>query len=491
MQIILKNFNTYIRLYALLIMISFFSSCVNDDSFLPEENTGNVISSTALVTVLNNFDSVANFPTENEQCFRFVYPITLGYNTDSTIRVESYDGLVDVISSQGANFNVTGLEFPINIIFKNTDVTISIINEIALLNVLSECEFDTIRDDFDQFFDGCFTFDYPVTLFNNAGEETEITTDDTFQTFYQEQGIAYQPSFKFPLNVLVSPNFESTEIETYFGFYRLIESCESRCPNLSFSFELTDQFNLGYQFTADFPDIEVVGTYDWFVDGQFIESDGPNNQGDNLLMRDFGSSGTYEVCIKAETPNCPEGIEFCKQIDVAEVCPELFFDFEQEQGTLAYTFTSSFSGIEELGYQWYIDDQLIEEDGGANGDNILSSNLSPGVREVCIRTETPSCPNGTEYCKEITVEPICPNLFFTLEQEGNTTSYNFTAEFGNIDTITYQWEIDGDVIEQDGGQSGDNIFFFQFDPGSYEICIRTTTDTCPDGTEFCEQLVIE
>ncbi|SEL85706.1 hypothetical protein SAMN04487910_3497 [Aquimarina amphilecti] len=472
-------------------MISLFSSCVSDDSFFPEENTGNVISSAALVTVLNNFDATITFLSESEQCFRFVYPITLGYNTDSTIRIENYDGLVDVISSQGTNFNVTGLEFPVNIIFRNTDATVSIANEVALLNVIQECEFDTIRDDFDQFFNGCFKFDYPVTLFNVNGNETEITTDDAFQTFYQEQGTSYQPNFKFPLNLLVSPNFESSTIETYFGFYRLIDSCESRCPNLDFTSDLTDQFNLEYQFTADFSEIEEVGTYDWFVDGQFIESDGPNNQGDNLLIRDFGSPGTYEVCIKAETPNCPEGIEFCKQIEVTEFCPELFFDFEQEQGTLAYTFTSSFSAMEELSYQWYIDNQLIEEDGGANGDNILFSNLSPGTHEVCIRTETPSCPNGAEYCKEITVEPICPNLFFTLEQEGNTTSYNFTAEFGDIDTITYQWEIDGDVIEEDGGQSGDNVFFFQFDPGSYEICIRTTTDTCPDGTEFCEQLVIE
>jgi hypothetical protein len=82
-------------------------------------------------------------------------------------------------------------------------------------------------------------------------------------------------------------------------------------------------------------------------------------------------------------------------------------------------------------------------------------------------------------------------LFFTIEQEGNTPSYNFTANFENIDTVTYQWEINGDIIEQDGGQEGDNMFFFQFDPGTYEICIRAETDTCPDGAEFCEQLVIE
>ena len=486
----MKNFNTYIKLSTFLLLL-LLNSCVNDDSFFPEENTDNVISSTALVTVLNNFDSNVTFPSESEQCFSFVYPITLGYNTDSTIRIESYDGLVDVISSQGINFNITGLQFPVKIVFRNANEEVSIANELALLNILRECEYDTVRDEFDRFFNRCFKFDYPVTLLNSEGNEISIASDEEFQVFYLNQGISYQPDFKFPVNVLVSPNFESTAVATYFGFFRLIESCESRCPQLDFTFEQTDIFNLGYRFEADFPNLNVVGSYSWYINGEFIENDGPNNQGDNLLLRDFNAPGVYEVCIKTETAMCPEGVEFCKRIEVAAFCPELFFEFQQQSGTLEYTFLSSFTGMDELSYEWFVDNQFIETDGGVEGDNTLLSNLSPGVHEVCIRTETPSCPNGTEYCKEVVVEPICPNLFFTVEQEGNTPAYNFTANFENIDVITYEWTIDGDVIEQDGGQGADNMFSFQFSPGTYQICIKTQTDTCPDGTEFCEELVVQ
>ncbi|WP_298312983.1 hypothetical protein [uncultured Aquimarina sp.] len=486
----MKNFNTYIQLSILLFSI-LFSSCVNDDSFFPEENTDNVISSAALVTVLNNFGDTTNFPSENEQCFKFVYPITLGYNTNSTIRIDSYEGLADVISSQGVNFNVTGLQFPVQIVFRNTDVEVSITNEAALLNILRECEFDTVRDEFDRFFNNCFKLGYPVVLLNVDGNETNITSDEEFEIFYQNQGLTYQPEFKFPVNVLVAPNFESTSIDTYFGFFRITESCERRCPELNFTFEIEDRFNLGYQFTADFPDLMVLGTYDWFVDDQFIESDGPNNQGDNILIRDFEAPGTYIVCIKAETDSCPEGIEFCETIEVATVCPELFFESEQEPGTLNYSFVANFEGIDELTYQWLIDNELIEEDGGVNGDNMFFSEFSPGVHTVCIKTTTPSCPDGREFCKEIVVEPICPDLSFTIEQEGNTTGYNFTANFENIDTIIYEWEINGDVIEQDGGQGADNMLFFQFDPGTYEICIRAETPTCPEGTQFCEELIIQ
>ncbi|WP_299437377.1 hypothetical protein [uncultured Aquimarina sp.] len=487
----MKNFNTYIKLSTLLIVL-LFSSCVNDDSFFPEENTDRVISSTSLVTVLNSFNSGEIFPSESEQCFRFVYPITLGYNTDSTIRIDSYDGLVDVVSSQGINFNITGLQFPIKIVFKNTDTEVSIANETALLNILRECEFDTVRDEFDRFFNSCFKFDYPVILLNADGNETSIASDQEFLVFYQNQEITYQPDFKFPVNVLVAPNFDSTTIiDTYFGFFRLIESCESRCPQLDFNFEQTDIFNLGYRFEADFPDLDAIGSYSWFINGEFIENDGPNNQGDNLLIRDFNAPGVYEVCIKTETAMCPEGVEFCKRIEVAAFCPELFFESQQQSGTLAYTFSSSFTGIDELNYEWFIDNQFVETDGGIEGDNTLLSDLLPGVHEVCIRTETPSCPNGAEFCKEIVVEAICPSLFFTIEQEGNTSGYNFTANFENIDVITYEWTINGDVVEQDGGQGADNMFFFQFSPGTYQICIKTETDTCPDGTEFCEELVVQ
>ncbi|MHA7058019.1 hypothetical protein ACWGOQ_0012415 [Aquimarina sp. M1] len=486
----MKNFHSNIQLSALLIIL-FFNSCVNDDSFFPEENTDSLISSAAIVTVLYNFDTENTFPAENDQCFRFVYPITLEYNTNSTIRLDSYQGLLDVISSQGTNFNITGLQFPIQIVFRESDTEISISNETALLDVLRECQFDTVREEFDQFFDNCFKFDYPVTLKGVDAREVTINSDEEFVVFYQNQGTSYQPEFKFPVNVLVAPNFESTAVDTYFGFYRIIASCERRCPQLNFIFEQTDTFNLGYRFEATFPDLENIGAYSWFVDGEFIENDGPNNQGDNLLLYNFDSPGVYEVCIRTETETCPEGIEFCKRIEITESCPELFFESEQEQGTLQYTFISSFDGIDQITYQWFIDDQLIEEDGGESGDNTLLFELSPGVHEVCIKTEAPSCAFIVEFCAEIVVDPICPDLFFVAEQEGNTSSYTFTAEFPEIDNTVYDWTINGDIIEQDGGPGADNTLFFQFDPGTYEICIGAETDTCPEGAFFCEQIVVE
>lgn len=484
----MKSFKTYIQLVIVLFLV-LCSSCVNDDSFFPDENTVDIVTSASVVTVLNNFAS-ENFVSENEQCFKFVYPITLGYNTDATIRVDSYDGLVDLIASQGANFNITGLQFPIQIVYRENDAAVTITDETSFVEVLRACEFNTVRDEFDQFFNRCFKFQYPVVLLDTNQNEINITSDEEFQVFYQSQGLAYQPDFKFPVTIVLSPNFESSTIATYFGFFRIIESCENRCPELNFTFEQTDTFNLGYRFEASFPDIAIVGSYSWFVEDQFIENDGTDNQGDNILIRNFDLPGTYEVCIKTETPDCPEGVEFCKTVAVATFCPELFFEFEQEPETLRYSFVSDFEGINEITYQWFIDNEPVEEDGGADGDNMFFSELSPGVHLVCIKTTTPSCPEGVEFCKEINVAPICPDLFFTIAQEGNTTNYNFIAEFADIANTTYEWIINENVIEPDGGAGADNTLFFQFDPGTYQICIASETPTCPNGTQFCETLVI-
>ena len=394
----LKNYNTYFQYLIILWMIS-FSSCVNDDSFFPEENTGDIVSSSSLVTILNNFNSEANFLPEEEQCFRFVYPVTLGYNTDSTIRVDNYDGLVAAVSSQGTNFNITGLQFPVDIVFNTEDSIRTILDEETLLNVVNECNINTFRDDFDQFFNTCFGFQYPVTLLDIEGEEVTLSSDQEFQIFYESQPVVYQPNFKFPIQI-VNERDEVIIIDTFFGFYQALEMCDIRCPQLNFDVEMIDPFTLEYLFTASFSNLEDTEGYEWFIDDEFIEMDGPRNDGDNMLIFSFDEPGQYEVCIMAETPDCPEGISFCELIDVPEFCPDLFFETVQEMNTSVYTWTASLEGIEALAYQWFIDDQFIEEDGGVSGDNMLSSELSLGTHEVCIRAVTSSCPEGIEFAKK-------------------------------------------------------------------------------------------
>ncbi|KAA1246465.1 hypothetical protein [Aquimarina sp. RZ0] len=485
----MKSLTTYWKFLILAVLV-LMSACVNDDSFFPEENIGEITSSIAVVTILDNFDSGTTFLSENEQCFKFVYPINLGYNTDSSIKINNYAGLISVISSQVVNFNITGLQFPVNVVINTNDSEVTIEDETALIEVLRACQFNTIRDDFDTFFNECFRFEYPVTLINSNDRGIVLESDQDFDSFFQNQGAAYQPTIKFPINLLVAPDFNPQSISTYFELYRIINACETRCPELNFTSNLNDPYNLAYTFEAIFPDLTTVGTYSWFIDDEFVEEDGPDNEGDNLLVRNFDAPGEYKICIKTENDTCPE---FCENIVVPELCTELFFEVNQD--VAGVELTADFEGISNITYQWVVNDQVVEVDGGADGNNRLIPDIGPGTHSVCIRATVPSCPNDNEvleFCNnEIIVEETCPNLSFGFEPEGNN-QYSFFASFEDDDSITYEWIVDDMLQEVDGGSDGDGIFTFQFElAGTYTVCMRAENSSCPSGTEFCEEIVVQ
>lgn len=469
--------------YLLFTVSVLMSACVKDDSFFPDENTDTIVTSSAMATILNKFNSENMLP-ETEQCFRFVYPITLGYNTDAGIRVDSYDGLVDVISSQGTNFNITGLQFPITIIFNDGDAETSISDDVALLSVLEKCQFDTIRHEFDRFNNRCFTLEYPVTLFTTKGKEVVLKTEEEFQLFYQDQEADYQPIFEFPVAIKVTSDLNAVQVNTYFGFYRIFESCDQSCPQFDFTSNVINAFSLNYKFEGDFTDVGDVNLTGWFIDDVFI--------GDDIsLLQEFDSPGFYNVCLQVTSNTCSETVSVCKEVEVSAVCPELAFDFENDLDPTVFVFNADFTGINDVTYEWIIDNEVQETDGGANGDNTYTQELNIGEHTVCIKATTSSCVDGVEFCEEVLVNENCPELFFTAEQDGSSNNYSFNANFANIGIINYEWKINEVIIEQDGGPDGDNVLLHLFDTGTYEICIMAETSTCPSVTEFCLGLEIQ
>lgn len=395
------------HLYQILQIIVLFlclSSCVGDDSFFQEENsTTTIVSSTATVTILNNFNDTINIISENNQCFRFSYPITMGYNTGSEIVIENYEALVNVISSQTTNFNITGIEFPVTIFFNTDNTPIIAEDENSLINIVRDCGNNTIRDDIDIFLNNCFTFDYPITLLDVNQNEVNINSNDELTAFYDDQGSSYQPDFVFPINLITISTQENNIIENYFEFYSIIALCDPLCPELDFTFEILNNSLLEYQFEASFLNLEDTESYSWFLNGEFIELDGPGNNGDNLLTITFDQPGLKEICIQAETVSCPTGVLFCQEILIETECLNLSFS---RDGNVLF---ADFEGIDTIEfYQWSIDGDFAEAEGtNNNGDNQFSlENLAPGTYNICITYETPECPNpfDNEFCQQIIIE---------------------------------------------------------------------------------------
>ncbi len=389
-KIILKLsiLHTWITVIVVLILTT---SCVNDDSFFPNSTNEEIISSIAVVSLLKNLFSETDTVTEDQQCFRFDYPIILGYNNDSSITVENYSGLISIISGQRSNFNITGLQFPVEVTFKNADRSIRIENEKALLNLFDECGYTSLRDEFENLFRQCFTFDYPVTILDSVKREVAVNTDQEFDAFFNVQNKNYQPDFRFPVDILAGPNASPEKINTYFDFYEVVDVCVG-CPEMS--------------------------------------------------------------------------------IDTTRVSPNTF------------RFDANFDSKPNLELIWVIDSESLPL---IAGENTLTRSFVPGLHKVCLKATSPDCPLGTEVCKEVFAESVCPQLSFTSTIIDPPFTYRFEADFPNIDQIEYTWSVDGNFQEADGGSTGDNEFIFQFDgQQSGKVCIKTDpTPFCPEGAEFC------
>ncbi|KAA1246467.1 hypothetical protein [Aquimarina sp. RZ0] len=263
----------------------------------------------------------------------------------------------------------------------------------------------------------------------------------------------------------------------------VIESDEDDCPALSF-------FSEGTTAVASFAGINDVAVYEWFVDGQLVETEDINQGRDNELVLGSYDPGSYNVCIKATTEDCPQGVEFCDTVVVREGdgngggddCPQLSFNVE---GT---TILANFPGINNVAvYEWFVDGQLAETEDiqSQDRDNTLDiSSYGFGTFNICIKATTADCPQGVEYCSEVTIsEPDsadCSVFDVQYVVVGTTELVDARTIRLNMDRSTVFWSIDGVDIPQSVLTQGQILALSDHitQPGMYQICYRGVSRVC-------------
>lgn len=278
------------------------------------------------------------------------------------------------------------------------------------------------------------------------------------------------------------------------GLMLVFSSCEQEdddnqneeCPELSFSQD-------GKKLIADFEGINNLDVYEWFVDNELVETESQQDQRDNILNLSSYNPGTYNVCIKAETENCPEGVAFCKEIVIEEGttdgCPELKFTRDGD-----YLF-ADFEGIDTLEfYAWQLSgeplgNETITENEGADhqGDNKFSlADLQDGTYTICLISESPTC-TSVEYCEDITIDSdgqdSCPDV--SLIAEGNIVT---TTIDGVNDLDGFTWYVNNQSIAEGDLQvqgTTVTIDLSNYNPASYEVCVKYSSSDCSQGIELC------
>lgn len=271
-----------------------------------------------------------------------------------------------------------------------------------------------------------------------------------------------------------------------------VEESDLACPEVFFRKEMEPGTDGTYVFEAVIEGTDEVSEILWYVNDQQVENATDQQEGSRVLVQEFGP-GVYEVCLKVTTPDCPDGVVYCKEIRVGQTCPELTFEAERDGDNLAYYFYPRyFDGIEETPISWSVNQDFVGTTQGH--DEPFYFQFAPGRYEVCMLIETEDCPEGVSFCKVIEIDYDCPELFFEMEQEGDTPGYNFYASFDRMQDTSYEWTINGEVVDReivDSNEEKDDYLYYQFGAGTYEICIIAETPNCPQGVRYCKTLVIE
>lgn len=86
-------------------------------------------------------------------------------------------------------------------------------------------------------------------------------------------------------------------------------------------------------------------------------------------------------------------------------------------------------------------------------------------------------------------ENPCPDAVITVDVDSSNFTYTITAE--GLEDIIYEWSVNGNKIEKEElDDLRDNILDFQFEPGTYNICVTAESELCGGSIEVCKEVTI-
>lgn len=362
--------NLKIALLSFAIILACFTSCTNNEPVVqPQQTEESESITTALTELATSFGqdgnvippTFANNPTGNivfDFCFNFVYPIDLSFNNDTTVTVNSFEELIEVLITSNDQLFVNGIAFPFDVETFDEDsdaiVIVTINNEDEFIDLIEDCDFDgpdcqcteefdpvcvTVQDpngvsftitfpnecwaecegfteddfmedcddDFDWFDDEeCFEFNFPLTIITDDGQSVTVNSEEEldtalFDTFFFE--------FEFPITVTTADGNVLT-INGEDDFEDLLDECfdDINDPGDCDCEDIIDPVCVEYEeggvtFTEVFPN-ECIALCAGFTPNNFVECDGNTGDCD-------GCTDEFDpVCVLVDTPVGPQVFTF-------------------------------------------------------------------------------------------------------------------------------------------------------------------------------------
>ncbi|MCB0761055.1 MAG: T9SS type A sorting domain-containing protein [Flavobacteriales bacterium] len=258
---------------------------------------------------------------------------------------------------------------------------------------------------------------------------------------------------------------------------------------------------------------EVCGCYSFeigsFVDGEAVTwnfGDGTVVEGGHFIEHCFEEDGNYTVTAAYSSPVC-EGAEYT--LGVAEVncgttCTEIALGMDSNVGNGGPTFVNWFiydevaelmaNGVCQYNLETaFCDAMACLEDGcytfevtsDTPIDNADAFTFSLGeAADIVGEPQYIEFEGGYQWVVDFGVNSACGPcpIDGTMDFQGGS-SYLFTVDVP--DGVVVSWYIDGTYMEQG------TAYDYTFDPGTYVVCASYETELCPEGVEFCFDVVVE
>lgn len=215
-----------VKILVLLVTLAVatFYSCTDNN---PIENEVVAQKSIAQRTAMNELkkandiaDRNSNATSSNPFCFEFVYPITLSYNTGTTVSVSSLDGLLTILANENPNLYIDGISFPFQVTTNGAVSTIS--TEGQYISLLMSCGYSTINTDLLNSL--CFDIVFPITVVNANNENVTITSLEAFSAYVNTPVGGNQVQIVYPISVIY--NSQTIVIDNLYELYQIINNCD-------------------------------------------------------------------------------------------------------------------------------------------------------------------------------------------------------------------------------------------------------------------------
>lgn len=204
-----------------------FYSCTDGD---PIEKEYVTTKSIGLRTTLNKIKADngidgRNQPTTFSSCFDFVYPLYLSYNNSTEVTVNSFEGLLTILTNENQSLFIDGISFPFKIA-STTNGSITIINgENDFQNTIESCGFTTFND---YIMNGpCYDFVYPFSVINHANQTVAVSNHNQILDMISEGNGNYILDIVYPFSVV--KNNQTVVIQNAYQFFEFNDDCFDPC----------------------------------------------------------------------------------------------------------------------------------------------------------------------------------------------------------------------------------------------------------------------